>query len=132
MDPQTQKTVLVAEDEPFLHKMLVQTFELAGFKVLAALDGETALNYALTQHPDVSVLDILMPKLDGVRVLQRMRQDLWGRNALIIMLTNLTADDQITKAMAATPPSYYFVKSNMEPEELLSKVTEMLAQTPAA
>ncbi len=132
MDPQAQKTVLIAEDEPFLHKMLVQTFELAGFKVLPAMDGEVALNYALTQHPDISILDILMPKLDGVRVLQRMRQDLWGRNALIIMLTNLTADDQITKAMAATPPSYYFVKSNMEPDQLLGKVTEMLAQTPAA
>ncbi len=128
MNPDGQKTVLIAEDEPFLNKMLVQTFELAGFKVLSAMDGEQAMQYALTQHPDISVLDILMPKLDGVRVLQRMRQDLWGKNALIIMLTNLTADDQITKAMAATPPSYYFVKSNMEPDQLLNKVTEMLAQ----
>jgi hypothetical protein len=58
--------------------------------------------------------------------LQRMRQDMWGRSALIIMLTNLTADNQILQGMSQTPPSYYFVKASMEPDQLVDKVKEML------
>jgi DNA-binding response OmpR family regulator len=128
MNPQGQKTILIAEDEPFLRKMLVESFQYAGFQVLEAADGEAALNHALTNHPDVSVLDIMMPKMDGMSVLQRIRQDLWGRSALVIMLTNLTADNQILQGVSQSLPSYYFVKSNMEPDQLVTKVAEILEQ----
>lgn len=128
MNPQGQKTILIAEDEPFLRKTLVETFQYAGFQVLEAPDGEVALNYALANHPDVSVLDIMMPKMDGMTVLQRIRQDLWGRSALVIMLTNLTADNQILQGVSQSLPSYYFVKSNMEPDQLVTKVAEILEQ----
>jgi len=81
----------------------------------------------LTQHPDVSLLDIMMPQMDGLEVLQRLRMDAWGKTAMLIMLTNLTADNQVLQRMAQTPPSYYFVKANMEPDQLVAKVNELLA-----
>lgn len=132
MDPvqsqaqQSQRTILIAEDEPFLLKVLAETFEQAGFQVFRAPDGEVALQLATANHPQICVLDIMMPKMDGLTVLQRLRQDpLWGKNAIIIMLTNLTADNQILEAMAKNPPSYYFVKETMDPNQLLVKVQEL-------
>jgi CheY-like chemotaxis protein len=123
------RTILIAEDEPFLLKVLAQTFEQAGFQVLRAPDGEVALQLATTHHPLVCVLDIMMPKMDGLTVLQHIRQDaLWGKGAMVIMLTNLTADSQILEGMAKNPPSYYFVKANMDPDQLLAKVQELLGK----
>lgn len=130
MNPDPSKTVLIAEDEPFLLKILAETFEMAGFTVFRAPEGETALNIAMTQHPRVTILDIMMPKMDGMTVLQNIRQDAtWGKNALVIMLTNLTADNQILQGVSQNLPSYYFVKANMEPDQLVAKVQEILQQS---
>ena len=123
------RTILIAEDEPFLNRSLCEVFTLAGFQAIAATDGEQALNLALSQKPDVIILDILMPKLDGVAVLQRLRQDIWGKSALIIILTNLTADTNLLQALAANPPSYFFYKNDMNPEQAVNKVSEILAQS---
>lgn len=124
----SRKKILIVEDEPFLRKIMVETFQQAGFEVLEAADGEAGLNLALAQQPDVTLLDILMPKMDGITVLRRMRQNPWGKHALIIMLTNLTADNQVLEGMSDNPPSYYFVKSDMELEELVAKVNEIINQ----
>lgn len=132
MNPDPSRTVLIAEDEPFLLKILAETFEQAGFQVLRAPDGEVAAQLAMAHHPRVSILDIMMPKMDGLTVLQHIRQDaIWGKSALVIMLTNLTADNQILQGMSQNPPSYYFVKANMEPDQLLAKVQEVLSESPA-
>lgn len=124
----SRKKILIVEDEPFLRKIMVETFQQAGFEVLEAADGEAGLNLALAQQPDVTLLDILMPKMDGITVLRRMRQNPWGKNTLIIMLTNLTADNQVLEGMSDNPPSYYFVKSDMELDELVAKVNEIINQ----
>lgn len=125
------RTVLIAEDEEFLRNILVEVFQSAGFTVIPTGDGEAALQAALTQHPRVSILDIMMPKMDGMTALQKIRQDYWGKNALVIMLTNLSADNQILAGVAENLPSYYFVKSNMEPDQLVAKVEEILSQEDA-
>ncbi len=124
------RTILIAEDEEFLRRMLVETFQGAGFQVLEAPDGRVALDLALKFHPRVSILDIMMPNMDGLTALQHIRQDFWGKNATVIILTNLTADNQILQNVSAALPSYYFIKSNMEPDQLLLKVQEILT-TPA-
>ena len=128
METTGSKKVLIAEDEAFLLKVLTDTFNQAGFHVLPAADGEMALTLALREHPEVTILDIMMPKMDGMTVLKRIRQDVWGKKALVIMLTNLTADNQILQGVSENMPSYYFVKANMEPDQLLAKVEEILEQ----
>lgn len=124
------RSILVVEDEPLLRKILIETFEAAGFTALPAPDGEAGLNLALEQHPDVTLLDILLPKIDGINVLKKIRLDAWGKNALIIMLTNLTADNEILQGLSDNLPSYYFIKSNMDPDQLVVKVKEILAEQP--
>lgn len=126
------KTILVVEDEEFLRQMLAQVFKEAGFTVFEAADGEMGLSIALTKHPDVILLDILLPKMDGITVLKKLRLDTWGKTALIIMLTNLSADNQMLQQVSEAPPSYYFVKSDMEPAELVPKIKEILSQAAPA
>lgn len=123
-----EPTVLIAEDEEFLRKILTQSFKDAGFTVLEAVNGVEALNLALAHKPTVSILDIMMPEMDGMETLKKIRLDpSWGASALVIMLTNLTADNKILEQMAESSPSYYFVKSDMEPDQLIAKVKEILS-----
>lgn len=120
-------SVLIAEDEDVLRQILAQTFTDAGFKVIQAQNGKQALELALSQKPSVTILDIMMPEMDGMEALKKIRLDpVWGANSLIIMLTNLTADNKILEQMAESSPSYYFVKSDMEPDQLLAKVREIM------
>lgn len=132
-DPVPTQSVLIAEDEPPLRDILVQSFQAAGFTTLAAANGKETIALALKEHPAVMILDIMMPEVDGMEALKKIRLDPWGRNALAIMLTNLTADNKILKELETTKPSYYFVKSDMEPDQLINKVKEILgSNSPAA
>ena len=127
-DPNKTTSVLIAEDEEPLRKILAQSFQAAGFETLEAVDGEQALDLALKEQPTVTILDIMMPKMNGLDTLKKIRLDpAWGKDALVIMLTNLTADNKILKELSTTSPSYYFVKSEMEPDQLIQKVKEILS-----
>ncbi len=119
-------TVLIAEDEEALRNILVQSFKSAGFQTIEAVDGQQALTLALQHKPMVIVLDIMMPVMDGMDALKKLRLDQWGKNAMVIMLTNLTADNKILQELSESAPSYYFVKSDMEPDQLIAKVKEIL------
>jgi CheY-like chemotaxis protein len=121
-----QPVVLIAEDEEVLRKILVQSFQAAGYKTLEAANGEEALAQALKDKPAVTILDIMMPKMDGMEALKKMRLDPWGKTAMVIMLTNLTADNKILQDLSESAPSYYFVKSDMEPDQLIAKVKEII------
>jgi DNA-binding response OmpR family regulator len=102
-------TVLVADDEPHLLRLVKFRLEREGYNVLTAADGETALNVAREQLPDLCVLDVMMPKRSGFDVLRELRSDDRCRDMKVIMLTaraqdrdvdagfSLGADDYITK-----------------------------------
>jgi DNA-binding response OmpR family regulator len=102
-------TVLVADDEPHLLRLVKFRLEREGYNVLTAADGETALNVAREQLPDLCVLDVMMPKRSGFDVLRELRSDERCRDMKVIMLTaraqdrdvdagfSLGADDYITK-----------------------------------
>lgn len=121
----TQPTVLIAEDEEPLRKILVQSFQAAGYKTLEATNGQEALTQILQAKPVVTILDIMMPVMDGMQALKQIRLDPWGKTAMVIMLTNLTADNKILQDLSESAPSYYFVKSDMEPDQLIAKVKEI-------
>lgn len=106
-----QKSILIAEDDPMMRQVLVQRLELEGYKVYAAADGDQALKFALQHHPDLIILDILMPKMNGQEVLQALRKEPWGKNAKIFMFTNMSSQEQIAKA-AEYGVTDYFVKSD--------------------
>ena len=120
-----KKKVLIADDEPALLRVTADAFREAGFEVFEADDGQKALNLALTEHPDCVLLDIQMPKIDGLTVLQQIRQDEWGKSVYVVILTNFSDAEKVAKATE----NYvfdYLTKQDWSTEEIVSKVKEKL------
>jgi DNA-binding response OmpR family regulator len=126
------KKILVietVEDDASLLSVLNEKFTLEGFSVLKAKDGEEGLAVALREHPDLIMLDILMPKMDGIEMMARLRQaNEWGKRVPIILLTNLNGDDErIIQAIRDYMPAYFIVKSNFKIDDLVEKIKERLS-----
>ena len=121
------KRILVVEDEQLTRQALVDELANEGFEVLQAINGEEGLNTALREHPDLVLLDIVMPKMDGITVMSKLREDSWGKNVPIIMLTVLDSDDAILEKIVENKPAYYLIKKNeLHAEEIVAKVKEKL------
>ncbi len=96
---ENKKTILIVEDEEAMLRALVDKFNIEGFKVFEASDGEEGLFVALKEHPDLVMLDIIMPKMDGMTLMKKIREDKkWGRDVPIIMLTNLSDSESVSEA----------------------------------
>jgi|CXWL01.1.fsa_nt_gi CheY-like chemotaxis protein len=123
------KKILIVEDEPALLRVLSDKFTNEGFSVLEAKNGLTGLKVALEEKPDVILLDILMPELDGMEMMRRLRDsNSYGKTVPIVILTNLDADEKITWAVAKDEPAYYLIKSNVDMDEIVNKVTQSLSE----
>lgn len=119
------KTILFIEDEPTLQKTVGRVLEEEGYQVKAALDGEIGLRLAKESKPDLILLDIILPKLDGFEVLKELKKDEQTKDIPIIILTNLEASTDVEKALSLGATTY-LVKANYELEEVVAKVKEML------
>lgn len=95
-----KKTILVVEDEMAMLKAISKKLENDDFNVLRASDGEEGFNVAMANKPDMVMLDIIMPKFDGLTVMKRIREDCgdWGLNVPIVMLTNLSDPESVAEA----------------------------------
>lgn len=120
-----QKTILIVEDEAPLRGALSDKFKRAGFSVLEARNGEEGLEIATHEHPDIILLDVMMPVMSGMAMFKQLREDAWGKGARVIMLTNLNDAEYIAAAMEQG--SYdYFIKSDWKIEDLVERVKEKL------
>ena len=120
------KKILIIEDELAYVNLLRDRLE-AKYKILEAHNGEKGLELAIKNKPDLILLDIRMPIMDGMTMLGKLRKDAYGKNAKVILLTNLEASDTILKQVVRDLPVYYFVKSDVKLDDLLDKIEELLA-----
>ena len=88
----SQGSVLVVEDEEDLRDALTSAFEEAGFEVCTARDGGKGIRLAFEKHPDVILLDILLPTMHGNVFLERLRDDDWGKKVKVVVLSNFDWD----------------------------------------
>lgn len=120
------KVLLLCEDDEILRDMYQTLFKNHGYEVLTAVDGEDGLKKSLEDHPDLILLDVRMPKMDGMTVLKHLRQDKWGASVPVIMLSNLDANDEILKGIAEDHATNYLIKSNIDREEILKRIKVIL------
>ena len=129
MDNQ-KKVVLITEDEPSMLRILSDKLTESGFYVIQATNGQEGLQQALTHRPDMVILDVLMPKMSGMEMLNKLREDKWGHDVPVIMLTNVSADTNETlESIIKTQPAYYFVKSNTKLEDIVEKINDIFSSS---
>ncbi len=124
------KQILIIEDDQILREMYKDKMEGSGFSVRTAVDGEEGLAMALQNHPDLILLDVLMPKLDGIKVMESLREDAWGKNTPIIILTNLNVDGELLNKIITDRPTYCMMKIGVTPEEVMQKAKNILSPQP--
>ena len=122
------KKILIIEDEPLLLGALAKKLSGENFKVFEAQDGEAGLATALGEHPDLILLDIILPLMDGMTLLKKLREDDWGKTAGVILLTNLSDGEKIKESMERDAYDY-LVKSDWKLEDIVKKVKEKLEVT---
>ena len=127
MSMNKQKTILVVEDEKILRNLLVEVLSDQNFLALEAKNGNEGLEIALSKHPDLILLDLLLPGMRGMQVLKKIREDAWGASVPVIILTNLSAtNEELVNGMVTYKPMYYLIKSDWKIEDVIKKIEEIL------
>lgn len=120
------KKILLAEDDFVLAEMYKTKFAQEGFEVFLAGDGEEAIRIAQKNHPDIALLDILMPKKDGIEVAVEMKDNPKTEDIPIIFLTNLggrEGDEEASKSLGALD---VVTKANVTPQKVADKIKDVL------
>ena len=118
--------ILLVEDEAPLRRVLKDNLEDEGFEVVEASNGLDGLKMAKLRKPDLILLDLLMPKMDGMTMLEKFRTTKSGSRVPIMLLTNLAADKKIIKNLIKYMPVYYFDKSSRTISEIISRIKSRL------
>jgi DNA-binding response OmpR family regulator len=129
--PEDKKTkLLIVEDEVVISKVYAEELEDQGYDVITAMNGRDGLELALTEKPDLILLDILMPIMDGLTMMGKLRESgEYGKKVPIILLTNLSANEErIINSLVRNEPAYYLVKSDSELSGVVDKIKERLAR----
>jgi DNA-binding response OmpR family regulator len=119
-----QPVILAADDDDDILQLVVFRLERSGYTVLQAHDGEEALRLALEQKPDLAVLDVMMPKMDGFEVTRRLRADESTKRMPIIMLTARAQDSDVEDGFDAGADDY--LRKPFSPGELRARVQAIL------
>jgi len=119
------KKVLIVEDDLSQRQALRDKFTKEGFTVLEAQNGEQGLEVAFKSLPDAIVLDVMMPKMDGLEMAKRLRIDEWGKMVPVLILSNAGDIEKIQQALE-NHIFEYFVKSDTKIETIVAQVKKMV------
>ena len=122
---ENNKKILIVEDEVSLRNALCNKLAREGFSTLEAKNGEEGLEVALREHPDLILLDIIMPKMDGISMLKKLREDEWGKRVPVIVLTNLSDMEKVAE-VAEGGAFDYLIKADWKLEDVVNKVKQKL------
>jgi DNA-binding response OmpR family regulator len=120
----TTHSVLIIEDEADLREALSTALSYEGFTTFTATDGEAGLEKALVEKPSLILLDIMMPKMDGLTVLKKLRKDSWGATVPVIVMTALEELDTVAEVVEGDGD--YIVKANITLGGIVEKVKQRL------
>ena len=125
MDNSKKIKILLIEDDPFLLNMYNTKFELEGFLVITADDGEKGSRLALKEEPDIILLDILLPKKDGFEVLEELKTNDKTKDIPVILLTNLSQKNEVERGLLLGAVDY-LIKAHFMPSEIVTKIKKIV------
>ncbi|PJA89609.1 MAG: response regulator [Candidatus Magasanikbacteria bacterium CG_4_9_14_3_um_filter_32_9] len=122
-----KKILIVEDDEPIIFSLSKKLELFKTVKVLCARNGEEGLSMALVEKPDLILLDIVMPEMDGIEMLRRLRKNDWGKTVKVIILSNLSSPEREDEAKKLGIKDY-IIKAEWKLENVVSKVLEKLTE----
>lgn len=120
------KKLLLIEDEEFISYIYKRQFELSGYKVDVASEGMSGLQAIQNNTYDLVLLDIMMPGMNGIDVLKKIKTDEVTKNLPVIMVTNLAQDDIMQQAFKLGA-SAYWIKANNSPQEIVNQIDKFFS-----
>ncbi|MFA6027837.1 MAG: response regulator [Patescibacteria group bacterium] len=120
-----KKILIVEDDKPILYSLTKKFNLVEGLKVLYAEDGDLALKMALKEKPNLILLDVILPKMDGVEMLKKLRQDKRGKDIKVIILSNLSdpAKESTARELGVID---YIIKADWKIDNVIEKVLKQL------
>jgi DNA-binding response OmpR family regulator len=125
-DPDRAPTILVADDEEDLRELVTYRLSRSGYNVIGAEDGQKAFELAAERTPDLMVLDVMMPKLDGYELTRRVRAEAALRSIPVILLTARSQESDIDRGFEVGADDY--LKKPFNPDELVARVRAVLGR----
>src|SRR3989344_715314 len=122
---QAKKIVLVVEDDPIILELYEHAFKAAGFETFIAHDGEEGLKLIQEKIPHCVILDILMPKMNGIEVLSKMKENESTKAIPVLMLTNYDSYREQAGKLGATD---YLIKANVTLKDILERVQKIIGK----
>lgn len=119
------KKILIVEDEEALLKTMGEYLADEGFDVVSAMDGQAGLEMAQSENPDAILLDIILPKMDGFKVLEEIKKSENTKEIPVVLLTNLESMEDIQKAFEKGAAAY-LIKADFKLEDVVGKIKELL------
>jgi DNA-binding response OmpR family regulator len=124
--PSTDVVIAIIEDEPSIRELYTIKLQNEGYKVISAVDGVEGLELVRAQKPNLVLLDLLMPHMNGDEMLTAMRKEFWGRDTKVIILTNVSRLEAPESLMSMNI-SRYVVKAEHTAGQVADIVKEVLA-----
>lgn len=120
-----KKLILIIEDSPYLAESLVDMIKIKGHEPISAPSGREGVELAITKQPDLILLDIRLPDIDGYEVYRRIRENAWGAKAKIMVLTASESTENISKNIDL-PPELVLFKPDWSVKDLLGQIEAQL------
>ena len=117
--------ILIIEDDKFLRELISQKLEKAGYEVCEAIDGEEGIKQVKTENPDLVLLDLILPGIDGFEVLSQMKREPALSKIPVIILSNLGQKEDIEKGINLGADDY-LIKAHFTPNEIIEKIQAVL------
>ncbi len=117
--------VLVIEDDKFLRELISQKLQKEGFLISQAIDGEEGFKKIKEENPDLILLDLILPSMDGFEVLEKIKQDGITSKIPVIILSNLGQKDDVEKGLKLGAVDY-LIKAHFTPREIIEKIKNIL------
>ena len=118
------KTILVIEDDKYMREILVEKLKKEGYEILEAVDGETGYKLTTNHHPDLVILDIILPVMNGFEYLEKIKNTDAAKIPVLI-LSNLGQKEDIDKGLELGAKDY-IVKAHFTPNDLIGKVKALV------
>ncbi|MDD5146633.1 MAG: response regulator [Candidatus Pacebacteria bacterium] len=119
--------VLIVEDDKFLRELMSKKLASEGFELVEAMDGESGVKKIKEEKPDIALLDLILPGIDGFEVLAKVKEDPLTASIPVVILSNLGQKDDVEKGLKLGATDY-LVKAHFTPNEIIKKVREVLGK----